>query len=183
MKNILLCITNWGSFADFLSLAIFAAIAIFIYCSDRKKYRESVKLEKDLNRPIIGFKLNKKEDQAKYRIVNYGKGSALNIVAAYKDKINDKIDEEWRDPYLCYSLRENDDLLLKWKEGGHIWIIRYNDVFNNIYFTICQNDTIEIIELIDKSNKNHNMCFNFETFIQHNISDEEKIKRLWILNE
>ena len=153
MNILFCCITDYGSVADYLNLEIFIIIAILVYSADRKRHRESSKLVEDLNKPIIGFIMNKKEDDEKYRIVNYGKGPAFNIVAAFKDKNEGKLDADWREHYLCYSLKENEDRLLKWKKGGHMWIVRFNDLFNHTYCTICQDDKIEIIDLRDNKNE------------------------------
>lgn len=80
----------------------------------------------------------------------------------------------------CYSLGELEKITLCWKQGGHRWIARYEDIFGNKYYTICQDDMITIIDhQKDKKRPERTECLDFENKVNQNISNPEIIKRLW----
>lgn len=178
MTTILTYCINWGSVGDYVNALMFLIVTLFVCFADWRRHKDSSMFQMELNRPIIGFKLDKKQnpDNNSYSIINYGKGSALNIVVAYKDS---NADNDWIGYTMCYSLKEAEELQLKWHPSGYSWIVRYNDIFNQVYFTICVDDTIEIIELNDISNTKYRMCYEFEEYIKNNQSDTGKISRLW----
>lgn len=186
---------NWGAIADFLSLFAVIILAVIVYHADQKRHSESQNLARDLNKPILVFKIFQTDIDGQpkdfYKIVNLGKGPALNIVLAYKDGDTSKntIDKEWdkddngkdKDIVNCYSLGELEEpLVLCWHSGGHRWIARYEDIFGKKYYTICQDDTLTIID-IDKSKSKPEIkeCVDLENYINKNISNTDMIKRLW----
>lgn len=175
---------NWGTIADFLNIVAVIFLAIKVYSADQKRHNESQGLERGLNKPILIFKIVQRiiDEKPKdfYKIVNLGKGSALNIIVAYKDNFNNMIDKEWKDMVNCYSLGELEETILCWKLGGHRWIAMYEDIFGDKYYTICQDDTLIIIDPKKDGDKLEMAeCIEFEKTAKQNISNTEIIKRLW----
>lgn len=188
---------NWGTFADCLNVIAVIGLGVVVLCADRRRHNESQQLQKDINRPILVFKMLP-EDKDSYKIVNLGKGSALNIVVAYKTKPKGEIiDTDWEGEdrdckgkekkiVNCYSLGEAEPLLLCWKKGGHRWIARYENIFGKKYYTICEEDTLIIIDHINDKNdtgKSEKIveCDALEKYITKYTSDTTKITRLWTI--
>jgi hypothetical protein len=171
-----------------ISIIVTISIAFIVLYYDSRRHKESQTLQRDLNKPIITFKISfikiKNEEKAFYKITNSGKGVALNIYAAVYSK---REDNEWEEIVKCYSLGERDELILCWKSGGDQWIIRYEDIFKNKYCSICIDDSVEFYDFIDEKSKidkkTIDKCKKLNDYIEDYAIDLEKIKRLWALSE
>jgi len=136
--------SDWGSFSDYLnpfvSLANLILIAFITYFVNKTNLL--------VEKPTIVFAWD--NDNKKYRIKNIGKGAALNIVLKHKEK---RDSEGWDSNVLCYSLGQNDEILIKWSKGEDEWIAYYDDIFDNHYFSNIRDDYVKIGKINNKEYK------------------------------
>jgi hypothetical protein len=136
---------DWADFSNYINpffalsgLPILAALSYMVYRAGIRKDEQELKYREISERPIIIFRVE--PGKGRWRIMNLGKGAAMNIIVAYS---NDG--ESWLYPVKCYSLEPNGFLTITWHSPVYAWRAVYNDVFEDNYYTAtCIGDETKI---------------------------------------
>lgn len=141
-KNVL----DWAAFSTFYiifialgNLIVFLVLSFVIHNHNVTKDNENTTLKKQLNKPIIIFRME--EYASCYYIQNIGNGSALNVVLYVKSKES----ECWDASYKYFSFGKDYSYPIN-LHNIHCLCAVYNDIFDNKYATFMRHHDLKVFD-------------------------------------
>src|SRR6266700_817573 len=152
---------NLGSyFAAFVGLAnvyVFTYLTISLYNYNDRRQIEELTRQNILDRPIIVFTMY--HDDGYYDMKNIGKGSALNLIIKYGIEGN-----SWKDSRIAYSLKDGDELSLKFTWRTNAILCEYDDIFSNKFISIIEDDKMSVFQYEKLKELTDNKFYDYLNF-------------------
>lgn len=156
-------IQDWAGFSTYLGVFIsFANLLVFIVLTykihDYNVNRDAIE------RPVIVFSKDSKDDC--YRLINVGRGPALNITLWVNANESSTI---WEKGYLMYAATPSEKIKIEAYPVNKMLAV-YHDIYNNTFYSFINNDQTRIF-----------MGSNYPSEIDIALSDG--IKPTWVSGE
>lgn len=152
----------WSAFINLANLIVISVLSYLIFRFDQNRHRESEKRENILDRPLLAFIKN---THGIYYVKNVGKGAAINIIlkSNYVEQ-----SQKWEHVNVLYSLKEGDSLILEWIPQSSMFIAKYQDVFDNSFYSYMKDDTMTFMpesEIIQRASEHVKLLFDKQHLI------------------
>jgi hypothetical protein len=143
---------DWAGFSaymqmifTFVNLILFAAIAITTYEYSKTSDVQRMIDDRRSQMPVIGFSRN--NEQEYYNIRNLGKGGAFNI----RVKTHFLEDQsKWKNCKIIHNMPSSGPFYpMNFTTDCNMLCATYEDLFGHKYFTIMENDTLSIIDMVE----------------------------------
>lgn len=139
-------VSDWAAFSNFYiifiafgNLIIFLLLSFVIHNYNVTKDNENTTLKKQLNKPIVIFRMEEGENG--YYIQNIGNGAAINVVLYVKSKESDV----WDASYKFFSFGKDYFFPIN-LHNIHCLCAIYNDILGNKYATFMRHHDLKIFD-------------------------------------